>query len=166
MVKGIDLSTSPRKLKLVETSEQGRVQPKKSRAALDVQTYGSQLVIATTAMSAVLNGFANWHHSQDKHKGMICLSVALGMFIPLFVLWLGKISASCYLARLRGLSMILAGVATFLLLLSVAHITTAVCLLTGGEPYWDCRTILSAFTAIGIDGGLVGAETAVVLSKE
>ena len=130
----------------------------KSKAAVTARCEDSLKVWANCGvwfmlgLSALLNGYANAQHATVGWAGW-----GMGMAIPLIILILAKVGGLTYKRGVKSVAYAAAVAGIGLLLLSVAHCSLSISLLTGAN------TVLAAPMAIAIDAGLVVCELAVLI---
>lgn len=131
-------------------SKSRKGEPGKAGDHLHVYAYAGVGIMS--ALSAVLNGYANSLHSPSLLAGW-----AMGITIPLVILVLGKVAALLYArAGWRRLAYATGAAGAGLLLLSVWHCAVSIAALTGSPVG------LALPMAVAIDVGFVCCELAVL----
>jgi hypothetical protein len=128
------------------------VKPAPSAPAVGKWAHG--YVALAGAASCGLNALANVQHAP---AGYAIPAAALGIFVPVAVLLLGRTAGLLFRAGFRPLAYCVGSVAAVVLALSVVHCAASVALLTGS--HW----LLSAALAVGVDCGMIGCEVAATL---
>lgn len=121
----------------------------------DVTGWASFGVIFTLCLSGMLNGYANAQHAPIAWAGW-----AMGLAVPVILLFLSKIAGEKWLKNQRGPAWLAGGSGLALLLLSVYHCSESIALLTGSGMG------LAIPMALAIDGGLVACEVALITEKK
>ena len=115
----------------------------------NLRSYVNAGVIVMSALSALLNGYANALHSDVAWAGW-----AMGLVIPLIILILGKVASLLYKRGNGQAAKMTAGVGAGLLFLSVWHCATSIAALTGSP------LLLALPMAVAIDCGFCCCEWA------
>jgi hypothetical protein len=104
-----------------------------------------------SALSALLNGYANAQHSPVAWAGW-----GMGVSVPVIVLTLAKVAGEKWRSGQRRAALLAGASGVALLFLSVWHCATSVALLTGSP------LALAMPMAVAIDCGLVACEVALI----
>lgn len=133
---------------------------RQAAALRSLECWATRYVIAAVVLSACLNAAANVQLcGSTSFAGQLAAGV-LGAVVPLFVWIAGKAAGYAHRAGRNRIAVAVGSAGVCLLVLSIYHCSHALAVLTGSNWF------LALLLAVGIDYGLVAAETAAILAHE